>query len=225
MSERLRAADAERTLMLAGVSHDLRSPLSKLRLALGISAERMEPEILAGMERNIETMDAIIGQFLDFARPDAEEAPVATDLNELLAEAARDHAGDLDCELELATMPRLPLRPRAMARLIANLVDNARRHGQPPVAIRSGSDGRTAWFAVVDHGPGIPEADLERIRKPFARGDAARSGSPGAGLGLAIAERIAALHGGRVSFASRADSGFEVRVELPVNQAHLYSKA
>lgn len=216
MSERLRTADAERAIMLAGVSHDLRSPLSKLRLGLEIVGEHVEPEIRAGMERNIEAMDGIIGQFLDFARPDAEEPPVLTDLNGILSEAAQAAPGQAVFDLDLAPVPPLPLRRRAMVRLIDNLTENARRYGSPPLAIRSGTRGRTVWFTVVDHGPGIPAADLERIRKPFARGDAARSGSPGAGLGLAIAERIAALHGGSLHLAAPAGGGLEVRVELPL---------
>jgi len=216
MSERLQAADAERTLMLAGVSHDLRSPLSKLRLALEISAARIEPEIRAGMERNIEVMDGIVGQFLDFARPEGEEAPVAGDLNELLVATVRDHAGGMACEFALAPVPALPLRQRAMARLIGNLVDNAGRHGKPPLEIRSGCDAGAAWFLVRDHGPGIAGSEFDRIRKPFARGDDARSGRPGAGLGLAIADRIVALHGGVMTLATPAGGGLEVRVELPL---------
>jgi two-component system, OmpR family, osmolarity sensor histidine kinase EnvZ len=219
MSERLQAADAERTIMLAGVSHDLRSPLSKLRLGLEIVGERIEPEIRTGMERNIEAMDAIIGQFLDFARPDADEPAIVTDLNALLAEAVEGLATDAGFELDLAPVPSLPLRRRAMARLVDNLVENARRYGRPPIAIRSGCSGATAWFVVADHGPGIAEADLDRIRRPFVRGDAARSGSPGAGLGLAIAERIAARHGGAMLLASPAGGGFEVRIELPLPKA------
>jgi len=219
MNERLQTADAERAIMLAGVSHDLRSPLSKLRLALEISAAGIEPEIQAGMERNIEVMDGIIGQFLDFARPEAEETPVAGDLNELLVTVVRDHAGDMECEFALAPLPPLPLRQRAMARLIANLVDNAGRYGKPPLEIRSGCDGKSAWFLVRDHGPGIAESEFDRIRKPFARGDAARSGRPGAGLGLAIADRIVALHGGRMTLGAPSGSGLEVRVDLPIADA------
>jgi two-component system osmolarity sensor histidine kinase EnvZ len=222
MSERLQAADAERAIMLAGVSHDLRSPLSKLRLGLEIAAERIEPDIRGGMERNIEAMDAIIGQFLDFARPETEETPESTDLAALLAQTVREQAGDMVCEFRLAPLPPLRLRRRAMTRLIANLVENARRYGAPPLSVRSGGDGTIAWFVIADHGPGIAEAERERIRKPFARGDAARSGGSGAGLGLAIADRIVAMHGGRMTLATPPGGGLEVRVELPV-AAGLYS--
>lgn len=216
MSERLRAADAERTLMLAGVSHDLRSPLSKLRLGLEIVGEQIEPEIRAGMERNIAAMDSVIGQFLDYARPDGEEQPEPADLNGLLAEWAESQAGEIRVDLDLAPIPPLPLRRRAIARLIDNLTENAKRHGRPPLAIRSGVEGAAAWFTVADHGPGISPADLDRIRKPFARGDAARSTSPGAGLGLAIADRIVALHGGSLRFSSPPGGGLVVRVDLPL---------
>jgi two-component system osmolarity sensor histidine kinase EnvZ len=214
MSARLAAADTERTIMLAGVSHDLRSPLSKLRLRVEIAAERIEPELLAGMERNIETMDAIIGQFLDFARTESAEPVVDCDLGELLVAATAD--GEPPFELDLAPLPPLPLRRQAMIRLIDNLVGNARRYGQAPFVMRSGQDGNTVWFSVADHGPGIAPDELERLRRPFARGDAARSSSPGAGLGLAIAERIVRMHSGRMVLASRPGEGFEVRIELPL---------
>lgn len=215
MNERLQATDAERAIMLAGVSHDLRSPLSKLRLGLEITAERIEPEILSGMERNIEAMDSIVGQFLDFARPETEEEPVVTDLADLLARTIREHAGDMAWEFRVEPQISLPLRRRAMSRLVANLVENARRYGAPPLLVRGGSEGNHVWFVIADRGPGIAGTELDRIRKPFARGDAARSGSSGAGLGLAIAERIAAMHGGRIILASPPGGGFEVRVELP----------
>lgn len=215
MSERLRAAEAERTIMLAGVSHDLRSPLFKLRLAIEIVAARIEPEIRVGMERNIEAMDAIIGQFLDFARGEFSEAPVVSDLNLLLAAGGRGNGEAVPFELDLTPIPPFALRPQAMTRLIDNLVENARRHGKPPFALRSGCDAAGAWFVVADCGPGIAEADVARVRRPFARGDAARSGSPGAGLGLAIADRIVSLHGGRMALASREGGGLEVRIDLP----------
>jgi two-component system osmolarity sensor histidine kinase EnvZ len=215
MSERLAAADAERAIMLAGVSHDLRSPLSKLRLAAEISADRIEPEIHAGMERNIESMDAIIGQFLDFARTESAEPTTVCDLNALLTEACEGQNSERPFELDLAPLPLLPLRRRAMTRLIDNLLENARRYGRPPIAVRSGHDESGVWFVVSDRGPGIAEDDLERVRRPFVRGDAARSGNPGAGLGLAIADRIVRLHGGRMHLASRPGEGLSVRIELP----------
>jgi len=216
MSERLAATDAERAIMLAGVSHDLRSPLSKLRLAAEISADRIEPDIHAGMERNIETMDAIIGQFLDFAR--GESAEVATDcsLNELLEDAGRRHADKAPFEFALTPLPPLSMRRQAMTRLIDNLLENACKHGSPPFSIHSGTTGSRVWFTISDHGPGIPAADLERVRKPFARGDTARGGIPGAGLGLAIAEHIARTHGGEMNLVSKPGQGLEVRVELPL---------
>lgn len=216
MSARLQAADAERTIMLAGVSHDLRSPLSKLRLALEIAGDRIEPDIRVSVERNIAVMDAVIGQFLDFARLDTEETPVLTDLNALLAEVSERGADEAPFDLDLAPIPPLPLLRRAATRMIDNLIENARRYGLPPLRIQSGMEGTTAWFIVRDHGPGISASEFDRVRKPFARGESARSGTAGAGLGLAIADRVVALHGGNMQLASPSGGGFEVRVELPL---------
>jgi two-component system osmolarity sensor histidine kinase EnvZ len=167
------------------------------------------------MERNIETMDAIIGQFLDFARAESAEPTTACDLNALLMEACEGQDSELPFELDLAPLPLLPLRRRAMTRLIDNLLGNARRYGRPPIAMLSGHDESGVWFVISDRGPGIPEDDLERVRRPFVRGDAARSGSPGAGLGLAIADRIVRLHGGRMHLASHPGEGLSVRIDLP----------
>lgn len=217
MSERLAAADAERNVMLAGVSHDLRSPLSKLRLATEIVAGSIEPGIRAGMERNIETMDAVIGQFLDFARTESAEAATPCDLNQLLEEACQADAGHF--ALDLAPLPALAMRRQAMSRLIDNLLENARRYGEPPYLLRSGQDDGTVWFELADHGPGIAPAELARLRQPFTRGDAARGGSPGAGLGLAIVDRIVAMHGGRMELAAPPGEGLRVRIELPCRPA------
>lgn len=214
MSARLAATDTERTIMLAGVSHDLRSPLTKLLLRLEIAADRIDPELRAGMEQNIETMDAIIGQFLDFARAESAEPAVECDLNQLLVEAASEDEPPF--ELDLVALPPLALRRQAITRLIDNLTGNARRYGRPPFVMQSGRDEDTVWFSVADHGPGIATAELDKLRQPFARGDAARSGSPGAGLGLAIAERIVRMHDGRMDLASRPGEGFVVRIELPL---------
>lgn len=212
MAERLERADAERTVMLAGVSHDLRSPLSKLRLALEITGPSIEPQLKAGMERNIEAMDGVIGQFLDFARIGTSEALVSADLAQVVREAVQDlmqEAGAITLELQPAVMP---MRLQAMRRLLANLIENAMRYGSPPILVGCGKRGTDIWLSVEDHGAGVAEADLERLKQPFSRGDAARSGKAGAGLGLAIVDRVARLHGGRLSLSNREGGGLRARV-------------
>ena len=211
--------ESDRALLLAGVSHDLRTPLSRLRLAV-----EMLPDDTAkpGMVQDIEDMDAIIGQFLAFVREGDSETQAEADLNALvLAVCDRYARTGQAIQTDLGALPSLILRPTAIQRLISNLVDNALRHGRGPgaaaeVCIQTWQQGSHACLSVLDRGPGIPESEMERMRKPFTQLGTARGGSAGSGLGLAIVERIARMHGGRLRLQPRAGGGLEARVELPV---------
>ena len=218
MSGALRAQESNRAVLLAGVSHDLRTPLSRLRLALELSRAGIDPSVREGMQADIEDMDAIINQFLDFAREAAAEQPQArADLNALVqALADRYRRRGQPVQTQLSALPPLELKPMAMQRMITNLVDNALRYGAGDVEIETSQDGAVAVLKVLDRGPGIPEQDVERVMQPFTRLDQARSDVQGAGLGLAIVDRVARMHGGRVQLAQRQGGGLEVRVELPV---------
>ncbi|MFN9389359.1 MAG: ATP-binding protein [Betaproteobacteria bacterium] len=218
MSGALRAQESNRAVLLAGVSHDLRTPLSRLRLALELSRAGIDPSVREGMQADIEDMDAIINQFLDFAREAAAEQPQArADLNALVqALADRYRRRGHPEQTQLSALPPLELKPMAMQRMITNLVDNALRYGAGDVEIETSQDGAVAVLKVLDRGPGIPEQDVERVMQPFTRLDQARSDVQGAGLGLAIVDRVARMHGGRVQLAQRQGGGLEVRVELPV---------
>ncbi len=224
MAQSLAQADQERALMLAGVSHDLRTPLTKLRLSVEIAGSQIEPELATRMVRSMDEMDAILGQFLHFARMQEAEPlqPAALDdLAQAIAQAQADHGRSV--ALELGTPPPTPVQAQALRRAVDNLVENAWRHGAAPVVLRTGradnagpqSDG--VWIEVQDHGPGVPAAELDRIRQPFARGEAARSGRPGAGLGLAIADRVARAHGGRLELHSAPGQGLRARLVLPAH--------
>ena len=220
MAQSLAAADHERALMLAGVSHDLRTPLTKLRLGVEIAGPQVDAPLAASMARSIDEMDGIVGQFLQFARSGEAEAPTTASLNDLaqaVAEAQADHGRTL--VLELAAQPHLPdvpMRPQALRRALDNLVENAWRHGQQPVVLRTGADANSVWLEVQDQGPGIGADDIDRMRQPFARGGGtARTGPPGAGLGLAIVERVARSHGGRLELHSAPGAGLRARLVLP----------
>ncbi|MBT9443003.1 MAG: HAMP domain-containing protein [Acidovorax sp.] len=217
MAQSLATADHERALMLAGVSHDLRTPLTKLRLGVEIAGTQVDAPLAASMARSIDEMDGIVGQFLQFARSGEAEAPTTASLNDLaqaVAEAQADHGRAL--VLELGALPDVPVRPQALRRALDNLVENAWRHGAPPVVLRTGADATQVWLEVQDQGPGITAEEIDRMRQPFARGGGtARAGAPGAGLGLAIAERVARAQRGALELHSAPGQGLRARLVLP----------
>jgi two-component system osmolarity sensor histidine kinase EnvZ len=219
MAAQLDAAERERALMLAGVSHDLRTPLAKLSLAVAILADANEPELITGMQRNIAAADAIIGQFIDFARMGGDEAQQLCDINEIIGDVVRS-AGKEKVAAAPGALPPIACRPLALRRAIANLVENALRYGTDEgsqgAEVSTSVEGNQIRIRVADHGPGIPLEQMERLRQPFTRADAARSKTAGSGLGLAIVERIARLHGGRLILANRTPQGLEASLLLPV---------
>jgi two-component system osmolarity sensor histidine kinase EnvZ len=213
----LRQTERERALMLAGISHDLRTPLTKLRLGVEILRDRMEPELVSSMTRSVEEMDAIVGQFLDFARGDGDELPVPTSLDDMaraLGAASADHGRPM--ALQLGGVPTLPLRQQAMQRAIGNLIENAWRHGRAPVMLSTGVVGQEAIVEVADHGDGIDPAEADALKQAFRRGNADRGGTAGAGLGLAIVQRIAQAHGGRLELETPPGKGLHARLRLPL---------
>jgi two-component system osmolarity sensor histidine kinase EnvZ len=216
MAADLKRAEDERALLLAGVSHDLRTPLSRIRLGLEMLAVKSDAAIRDGMEQDIADIDAAINQFLDFARAgEGEDAVAGGDLNTIVRSVCeRSARSGRPVTLRLAALPPLPLRPLAMQRLVANLVDNALRYGGDEVEVATSVADATVVLEVLDRGPGIPSGEVEHMMQPFTRMDHARSGS-GTGLGLAIVARIAQSHGGTVRLLAREGGGLRARVELP----------
>lgn len=206
MLNRIEATSQERRTMLAGLAHDLRSPLTRLRLRLasngplGADERRRAEADLAALER-------ITRQFLQFVGAETREQPVLVPLEALVAEAAN---GVEQVRLDLEAMERC-VQPIALARAIANLLDNAATHGQPPLSLVLRSLGDEGFaIEVRDAGPGIAEADWEMALQPFQRLDPARSGVGHSGLGLAIADRVARAHGGSLERLAPARGGFAV---------------
>ena len=216
MAASLAQAERERALMLAGISHDLRTPLTKLRLGVEILREQSEPALVASMTRSIEEMDAIVGQFLAFARDDEADAATPGDVLALVREVAAacaDHGQPLT--LALAPTPVVRLQRDALKRAIVNLIENAFRHGRPPVELRTSTALGWARIDVDDAGVGIADTELDAVKQPFRRASDARDGVPGSGLGLAIVERIARHHGGRLELARAASGGLRASLLLP----------
>ncbi len=213
MKDDLRKGERERATFLAGVSHDLRTPLSRLRLDVEMLEGKVDAEVQLAMVADLEDMNAIIDQFIDFARSEAAEPLSPVNISELArscAERALRSGEPVRCELD--DVPPMPMRPLALQRLIDNLLGNAARHAGGEVLLRTARAGQAVILAVLDRGPGIPAGMAERLKQPFTRADEARSGSSGAGLGLAIANRVAVLHGGRLDLLAREGGGLEARV-------------
>ncbi len=217
MTDALQRLDSERTLLLAGVSHDLRTPLARLRLAIEMLSEPETHGFKSGMVQDVADMDGIINQFLDFVRGVEGESVHMTNLNELLESVAQRYVrSGRELTLKLAPTYLIALRPMAMQRLLTNLIDNAFKYGKGEVMLRTVITANTIQLSVLDNGPGIPLADMSRLLRPFERLDSARGNASGSGLGLAIADRIAKLHHGSVELMNRSTGGLEVRLTLPI---------
>ena len=207
MRERIERFVEQRTAMLAGVSHDLRTPLQRLRLHLAISDD---PDL--GALADLAEMEAMLDGYLDFARSDTVEATAPVALGRLVRDVARAH-GIEDVRVEADTT--LEARPQALRRAVANLAGNARKYADT-ARITLSRENETFRITVEDDGPGIPEALREEALKPFSRLDRARNQNvEGTGLGLAIARDIARSHGGTVRLGESEMGGLEVEMRLP----------
>jgi len=214
MASNLEAMERERAMVLAGISHDLRTPLSRLRLALEMSGA--DEHATDAMIADIDEIDAIIGQFLDFARG-ADEQKGEHDIGQVVGELA-EHYARIGKDVRFIRHSMKPFRFARMAlrRAVANLVDNALRYAGEPVEIELLARNPEVAIEVRDLGPGIPPPEVERLKRPFTRLDDSRSGVGGSGLGLAIVERIAQAHGGTLELVPRSPRGLIARLVLPV---------
>jgi len=214
MKIRLRRSIQQRTEMLAGVSHDLRTPLTRMKLSLALLPSSPETKELGD---DVADMQRMIEGYLAFARGEGDEEPVPCDLSDLLEDVAvgarRDNA---DVSVSWQGDMNVELRPTAIKRCITNLVSNALRHGKR--AELHATRGRTSVeITVDDDGPGIPEERYEDVFRPFVRLDESRNiDTGGSGLGLTIARDIARSHGGDVTLAKSPLGGLRVVVRLPV---------
>lgn len=212
MTSDLASLERERAMVLAGISHDLRTPLARLRLGLEmLGGERTTAE---GMAHDIDEIDAVIGQFLDFARGENESQEVR-DLDALVSELADSYARrGRRVAFEPGGVPPLAFAQMALRRAIANLIDNALRHAGEPVEVRTRRSRGATIVEVMDRGPGIPSGETERLKRPFTRLDSSRGGGGGSGLGLAIVERVARAHGGRLELLEREGGGLVARLVM-----------
>lgn len=222
MAQQVQELLASRTTMLAGVSHDLRTPLARIRLALALLEEKFSPALIARIERDIEEMDRLIGDVLNLARGLVSEATKEVDLAQIVRDLGSHESGGR----LMVTMPAEPLRIKvralALRRVLGNLVDNALRYGdEKPVELRVERGEKEIRIGVLDHGPGIPEEQMEAVFRPFHRVEASRSPvTGGTGLGLAIVRQLAIANDWRVELSPREGGGLAAWVSLPVEGRH-----
>ncbi len=214
MRERIVLQISQRTDMLAGVSHDLRTPLTRMKLQL----EMLDDDKgVKELKADIAEMEHMLDGYLAFARGEGTEKPIATDLTALLEEVAaqaRRKGGIVD----LHTEGRLtvPLRPNAFKRCLANLMDNAMRFAEH-VSVRAGKRDDAIEITVDDDGPGIPDDQREEVFKPFYRIEGSRNpGTGGVGLGLTIARDVVRGHGGDITLSQSPNGGLRARVTVPL---------
>lgn len=216
MAGDLAQTDSERALILAGVSHDLRTPLARLRLGIEMSGAP-ETEVQA-MVSDIEEMDRIIGQFLDYGRGEHQDDARPVDVALIIRELAEPYRlRGVGLKLDIPDVLILNIRPLPFRRALSNLIDNAIRYAgaSNPIEIKVSRSASETVVEVRDRGPGIPEQDQRRMLQPFTRLVDARSDTKGAGLGLAIVERVMRAHGGSVELGSVFPTGLKVRLIFP----------
>lgn len=213
MTFEIQQAAKDRTVMLAGISHDLRTPLTRLRLTAEIMSDK---DLAEGMILDIEDMDAILEQFISFMRDGSDEALELTDINCILSEVAAQFGQQTTIQfLPEADLPLIALRRTAIKRMIGNLVNNALRYGQAPIELATHASRYAIELTVRDHGEGIEESQIPDLLQPFVRGETART-TQGSGLGLAIVARIVKMHKGTLDIRNHPDGGLEISVSLPL---------
>ncbi len=217
MSKGIKQLEEDRNLLMAGISHDLRTPLTRIRLATEMMAE-LDDFLREGIECDIDDMNSIIDQFIDYIRNDNKDVFELDDINVLIQDVVNAETPIKRTVTFIGSAcPKVPLKHVAMKRVVANLIQNALRYSEGDVEITSGLDKTKGcvYFTVKDSGDGIDEADIERLFQPFTQGDQARGGE-GSGLGLAIIKRIVMSHAGDVTLSNREQGGLQARVCLPI---------
>ena len=219
MAEQLSKIEQDRVIMLAGISHDLRTPLARLRLETEMSVA--DADARAHMAADITQLDAIIDKFLDYARPDPAQLETIS-LNAVVDAAiyAVGEADDMRITVNLPENLDILADETELLRVISNLIENARRYGKTPetgiALVDIAAKARDQWVLIKirDHGMGVAPETLSKLTRPFFRGDAARTAATGAGLGLAIVEKTIARMGGVFGLANTASGGLAAHIKL-----------
>ena len=209
---RIEALVGAHRLLLANASHELRTPLSRLRLGIELYGNAPNAEAKAELERDVAELDDLIEEILLASRLDIAAAPPVMEPVDLLALVAEECAHYDDCALDGIPIS-LAGDPRLLRRLVRNLLENAERHGKPPVRVELRRDGGNADLSVIDAGCGVPQAQREQVFLPFFQLAGDRKGT---GLGLSLVRQIARLHGGEAVAASRPDAASRFVITIPI---------
>ena len=224
MTRDIRQADADREIMLAGISHDLRTPLARMRLEIELS--NVSDETRHAIDEDLAQIDRSIAQLMEYARPAAQVPDEGINVSQALMtlfERERSHTESLGGELSADIQPNLYARidGNDLKRIVSNLIENARRYGcdiKDNIAyihLSAQAKGNLIEIRVQDQGIGVEEHEVQRLLRPFSRGELARTGVNGAGLGLAIVERLLHQVGGRLQLISPPGQGLTARIEIP----------
>lgn len=224
MARDIRQTEADREIMLAGISHDLRTPLARMRLEIEMST--VTDETRQAIDEDLGQIDHSIGQLMEYARP-ATAAPeqgidISSALHDLY-ERERSHTESLGGQLTANINTNLYAKINAhdLKRIVSNLIENARRYGRTPadgrahIQLSAAQEGSVIAIEVRDKGTGIAPTDIQRLLRPFSRGESARTGVSGAGLGLAIVERLLGQVDGTLELISQPSGGLTARIEIP----------
>jgi two-component system osmolarity sensor histidine kinase EnvZ len=226
MVEDLAQVEKDRAVILAGISHDLRTPLARMQLEVEMAS--LPDDAREGMQSDIAQMDAIIGQFLDYAKPTEAATFVPVELSELLQDCAREaeRLPNVRVATEIEANVHVTGNATDLKRVINNIVENARRYGKTPgeettqidiaCRVKSTGHGRRAVVEIADHGVGVPADQIVQLLKPFTRLDSARGQANGAGLGLAIVDRVVSRHNAELNVRNREGGGLLVQFALPL---------
>jgi two-component system osmolarity sensor histidine kinase EnvZ len=220
MARDLERIEADRTLILAGISHDLRTPIA--RMLLEVEMAKLSDEARSGMQSDLAQMESIIAQFLDYAKPPEQQYYAEFDLTSLLKNTANEASrrADIHITSDIAEGLITTGNPTEISRMLNNLIENARRYGKTPnhqyaeLNLRSHITAGQILIELTDNGTGLPEDQFNYLLQPFTRLDAARSQASGAGLGLAIVSRIIQRHQGKLELSNHHPTGLAVKMWL-----------
>src|SRR5699024_5870880 len=225
MVQDLRQAESDREIMLAGISHDLRTPLARMRLEIELSD--INETAREAIDEDLGQIDYSIGQLMEYARPAGKAPSQGTNISEAL-EALADREQQLLSDSSTTSLtsdiaPNLyaAIDPHDLKRILINLIENAKRYGQSPtddqvkIRLSAQTEGNRIAIRVSDRGAGLEEDEIQRLLRPFSRGQKARTGVSGTGLGLAIVERLLSPAGGHLQLSNRYPHGLTAAIYLP----------